>query len=1000
MKIKRCLIALITVIAIVCTLCPLGVFAEEQVYPVKLNVEWHNAEKITSTDCGKDVFTAVSSVNGQELKFYISLPKEGGFRIYTDNDGVFQPESLNEIKYGKDAVGNVTLTAPDNTVVTLKTEGDGWQLTVANGKKQVLSLNNTDILFGFYMGEIEHIKVVSPLGAKDEIYGFGQRFNSVNQVGYKLQLWNLDNVYHSKSTALDDKVYSYINAPILHSTAGYTVFMNSAYCVDADLGVTDKQKFSLESYGPKFDLYYWTNTPLENVQSYTALTGRSFIPPKWAFSYWAGATNHVWKGTDNGKGQYISILQSFLDGYKKLGIPNLEAIYTESVVMFDPTAYNILKRNNTRMLMWTSGYFDFTKILTTLGVIDSEAPVVRQSINDWTYHVVNSDTAFLDHSNPLATEYMKKYLQQYVDWGCRGMMVDMGEKIPEDALYYNGMSGKEMHNFSSYYYLKSVNEAMTELLDGSKDFILFQRSGCAGAQAFGANFLGDNNGKMSGLKQQINAGLSLSASGFGIWGGDIGGFNKTDSADTYMRWLEFSVFEPLMREHGVGTNNPWEFGGDVNNVFVKNYWLRENIIDTIYSSAVNCNLYGTPLAQTLAMAFPKEEELTKVWDEYMFCDNFLVCPVTENNVTTREVTLPKGLWYNLWDGKKINGGQTLTASAPQDRIPVYLKSGAVMPIDVADTFKLQDSMAEGSFAGLMVTPPEKTNTFEAWDDEGKNSIVYKNSLKDSSTFTITASEKTDIACVLAYGVSADSVCVDGLYLPEIDTLDGSVGYYKDNSGKTVIVLPERKWKSIDIEGIKAESKLNNVAKKAKITDFKNKKENDILASLKNESSEYEWVASGAANSAYLMLELEKEYAIDSLTLKWGSGYAKEYVVEVSTDGEEWYTVYEAEGSSGGIETISFEETDAKYVRIGNFKRGGSVAPALYNVCVYEAADEGFSFSLKGTAFYYEMSKIAMIVTGGSVELLLGVFAMLALSVVFTVVIVIRKIKRKKASKKA
>lgn len=999
MKIKRCLIALITVIAIVCTLCPLGVFAEDQVYPVKLNVEWFAAGKISSTDQGKNVFTITTSVNSQEMKFYISMPAEGGFRIYTDNDGVFQPESLNDIKYGKDTLGNVTLTAPDGTVVTVKNESNGWQLLVSNGKKQVLCLNNSDILFGYYLGEIENVKIVAPLGAKDEIYGFGQRFNAVNQVGYKIPLWNLDNVYHSKSTNLTDKVYSYINAPILHSTAGYTVFMNSAYCVDADLGATEKEKFSLESYGPKFDLYYWTNDPVENIQSYTALTGRSFLPPKWAFSYWAGATNHVWKGTDNGKGQYISILQKFLDGYKKLGIPTLEAIYTESVVMFDPTAYNILKRNNTRMLMWTSGYFNFQNILNTLGVVDSEAPVVWQSINDWTYHVVGSDTAFLDHTDPLATEYMKKYLQQYVEWGCRGMMVDMGEKIPEDAIYSNGMSGKEMHNFSSYYYLKSVNEAMTELLDGDKDFILFQRSGCAGAQAFGANFLGDNNGKMSGLKQQLNAGLSLSSSGFGIWGGDIGGFNKTDSADTYMRWVEFSVFEPLMREHGVGTNNPWEFGGEVENVFVKNYWLRENIIDTIYSAAANCNAYGTPIAQTLAMAFPGEEAVTKVWDEYMFCDNLLVCPVTENNVTSRNVTLPNGDWYDLWTGKKIAGGQSFDASAPIDRIPVYLKSGAIMPIDVADSFQLQDSMAEGSFSGLVVTPPEKTTTFEAWDDTAENSIVYKNSLKNSTTFTITASKETDIASVLAYGVSADAVSVDGIYLPEIDTLDGSIGFYNDNSGKTVIVLPEGTWKKIDIEGIKATVKLNNVAKNAKFTDAKNKKENNILASLKNEDSVYEWTATGAANSAYLMLELDDTYSIDSMTLKWGSGYAKEYVVDISEDGKDWYTVYEAADASGGIETLSFEATDAKYVRIGNLKRGGNVAPALYNVSVYEAQDDGFDLSLKGTYVYYELSKIAKMVTGGNVELLIGVIAMLFIAIVVTIIIVIKKIIRRKSATK-
>ena len=1000
MRIKKCLIALAAAIAVFCSICPLAVFAEDQVYPVKTDVKWYSVNKITAENKGENVLTLTTSANGTEIKLYISFPKEGGFRIYTDNDGVFQPDGLNAIEYGEDLTGNTTLTSSDGTRIVLKKGETEWKLIISNGKRELFTLCNTDIFFGFYLGNIEHIRVELPLCSKEALYGFGERFNAVNQVGYKLQLWNLDNVYHSKSTTLEDKTYAYINAPIIHSSKGYTVFVNSAYCVDADLGATDKTKYTLESYGPKFDFYYWTQDTEKNLQSYTALTGRSFLPPKWAFSYWAGATNHVWRGTDNGKGQYISILQSFLNGYKKLGIPKLEAIYTESVVMFDPVAYSILKKNKTRMLMWTSGYFNFNTILSTLGVIDSEAPVVRSSINKWNYDVVNYDMAFLDHSNPLATEFMKKYLKQYVEWGCRGMMVDMGEKIPQDTVFYNGMSGKEMHNFSSYYYLKSVNEAMTALLDGKQDFILFQRSGCAGSQTFGANFLGDNNGKMSGLKQQLNAGLSLSSSGFGIWGGDIGGFNKTDSADTYMRWVEFSVFEPLMREHGVGTSNPWEFGKAAENAFVKNYWLRENIIDAIYSAAANCNAYGTPMAKTLIMAYPEQEKLAEVWDEYIFCDNMLVCPVTENGVTAREVTLPEGDWYNLWNGEKINGGKTITASAPQDSIPVYLKSGAVLPVDVAeDSYQLRDSMAEGSVSSLIVTPADKTTSFEVWDDNAESSVVYRNSLKNKNTFTVTASEKSDIKSIIAYGVSPSSVCVDGVYLPKTDKLDGSVGFYRDNIGRTVIVLPDKKWKSVTITGIKAQRKLNNVAAGATFTDSKNDKENTVLASLKNETSEYEWKATGTGKNSYLIAEFDKKYTVDSMVLKWGSGYASEYTVEASTDGESWKTVYSAADAAGGIENISFEAVKAKYIRLSNIKRGGNTAAALYNVSVYEAQNSGKAFSLKSARVYYPLSVAANAVTGGSVPLLMCVALMLAAAVALGIANAVIKIRRRKQTVK-
>lgn len=252
---------------------------------------------------------------------------------------------------------------------------------------------------------------------------------------------------------------------------------------------------------------------------------------------------------------------------------------------------------------------------------------------------------------------------------------------------------------------------------------------------------------------------------------------------------------------------------------------------------------------------------------------------------------------------------------------------------------------------------------------------------------------------MAYGVSAKSVCVDGVYLPEIDELDGSVGFYKDNSGKTVIVLPSKKWKQITIENSKMQGERNNVAADATFTDSKNDKENTVLASLKNEEHTYEWKVTGTGKNSYLQAELDKKYNIDSMVLKWGSGYASEYIIEVSDDGESWSTVYEAAEATGGIENISFEPVKAKYVRISGMKRGGNTAASLYNVSIYETLDSGLRLSLKGTSLYYGLSVAAVVVTGGSVPLLMAVALMLILAIAATVTITVIKLKgRKKAIK--
>lgn len=971
-----------------------AVSADDYVYPVKPDVrQWHRVSQITERHKGDDVYTLTAGINGSPTKFYISFPDEGGFRLYTDVDGVFQPEALEKIAYSTDAAGHTVLTASDGTTVTVKEAADGFALMVAQGKKELVTLNSSDMEFGYDInGELVQVRTTTALHSDEQLYGFGQRFNAVNQVGYKLMLWNLDAAYHASDSEMTTKTNSYINVPIIHSTKGYTLFLNSQYCVDADLGATDKTKYVLESYGPKFDFYYWTKSAVENVQSYTALTGRSFMPPKWAFSYWAGATGHNWRADGQGG---IGLMNEFLTGYKKLGVGAIKAVYVESDTMFERVAYNLCRKNGTNMLIWVSGYANRSKILDTLKVVDSEAPILKSSLNIWDFSEHNgTNTAFIDYTHPLAKEYYRRYLEQYVKWGCKGMMVDMGEKIPDDTIWYNGMDGSEMHNFSSYYYLKAVNDAMTELNKGGKDFILFQRSGTAGSQQFGANFLGDNDSKMSGLKQQINAGLSLSASGFGTWGGDIGGFNTVKEEEIYLRWLGFSTFEPLMREHGVGTIAPWKFSEYVQQVFVKYYWLRENIVDTVYSAAAANSKYGIPMAQTMQMAYPDEPDTHNTEYQYMFCDNMLVAPVTETKTVSRKVALPKGKWYSIWDGVSTDGGKIIEAEAPQDRIPVYLKSGAVMPVTVADTLKLMDSLETNeSVKALLVTPGTEKNSFEEFDDTAESSNIYTNTPKKNGGFTITAKNPSDKGAVLAYGVLASSVKVDGRYLPKVKTADDGVGYYIDGA-TTVITLPYGKWEKIEVNGVSADGIGENLVTKATITDSKNDKENTVLSSLKNDESNYYWSASSVGDT-YLQIELDKKYAISTMVLKWGAGYAKEYTVEVSNDGEKWETAYVAENAAGGIENINLAGEKAKFVRISGFKRGGKIPATLYNVSLY--GEQDVKTSLMSSRVMSALSVASVLTAGNTAALFIGA-ALILLSIAAFVTAIIFSAKKKKSGK--
>lgn len=964
--------------------------------PVIREGKYYAMSQIQDIEKGKEVFTLKLLVNGKEVPLNISFPTEGGVRIYTNQEGVFKPDAIQTLEYTEDPEGNLKIAAEDNTYLVFKNQLEDWEIEIGNAETAVLSFKGSELALGFNNEEIVGVKFVAPLKEGEAIYGTGERYNEVNQVGNKIQFWNLDTAYHIADGDFTTKVESYNNVPFIHSTEGYSLFFNSTYCIDADFGATDSSKYEMTAYGPKFDFYFWTESALDNISSYTDLTGRAFVPPKWAFHYWAGAGADVWQ--KNSSGDYMSVVQEFINGYKKLGI-ELDVLYGEYPITTDKMVYSTLKKEDITMLMWNPCYYPYEDIMDNLKVLDSELPIVRSSITPWLPSVLNKTTTFVDYSHPNAKQLVKSQYQQYVKWGMKGLMVDMGEKISHDTAFSNGMTGNEMHNLYSYYYAKTINEAFTEMNKGKQDFILFERSGCAGSQAYAASFTGDQTYKIYGLKQQLNGGLSMSTSGFTIWGGDIGGYYGTPSEDSYIRWVQFATFEPLMREHGVGKNssNPWDFGSTAESVFTRFYWLRENMVDMIYSSAVNSGKYGSLVTTPLITAYPEETQVHAVEDEYMFCDNLLVCPITENDVTSREVTLPSGTWYNLWDGTAIEGGQTFEADAPKTSIPVYIKSGALMPVTVADSFELAEAFDEDtSRKALVVTAPEKDTSYEAWDDEGENSVVYTNKAISDNTFCITANNEA-ADHILAYGTYAKSVKVDGTYLPRISKEDtNQIGYYIDGHEKTVIVLPDGNWENVEICSENVSVNDLDVSENTIFTDNKADKETPILATLRNDDSGVAWTASSASGT-YLQAELDDVYEIDTISLKWGQGYASSFDIEVSKDGENFETVCEATNKLGGQDIVKFDPVDAKYVRITNIKKGSEYPASVYNFKIYKSPN--VSKGVSNTAMYF-VSSAAADVAGGNMILFFVTIASVVVALIAGTKAVILVTKRRKKRKRS
>lgn len=653
--------------------------------------------------------TKMVCVLGYEREnIYVQFPRIGGVRLKNDHEGFFCPEGLLDITYTEQN-GVVTAKAGETTV---QVDADG-SITVLNAAgTAVLTLAASSVQYG--ENGVDARTVLTLPHERDEVvYGFGERFNAFDQSGHTLPLWNVDTIYHV-APAEGDKVESYQNVPFFHSTKGYALFYNCAANATADLS----DGFTLTVDSRKFDTYIFVGTPIENIRAYTDLTGKPLLPPRWAFRYWAGAGAAIWRVRGDEDAAVLSVLKDCLDKYNEIGT-GLPTLYAEYPVPFIEESFKMAEKNGTKMLMWVRPNVSKAEMKRILNETDERKLPVTDTL-DW-LRVKDC----VDYSHPKAVDIIKGVYEKQWSWGLKGSMIDFGEYWPWRAANFNGVDGNEMHNFSTYYYNKAMYEAWHDAM--GDDYITFSRSACAGSQKWSACFGGDEASTWFGLEQVVYGILSLSSCGFSFWGSDLGGFFGRPSTDIYCRWLEFSTFSPLMRAHGiVAAKDPWNFGDAAVKAFKKYFALRESILDTLYSAAVHSHKTGEPMVKALAVAFPDEPALAGVGDQYLFCDSLLIAPVIKENVTSREVKLPKGIWTDLWTGEVLKGGKIVTCDVPQDHIPVFVKENALLPVSVDATGALTTLHGDKTDIYLITThTTTKTHTIYFENSEKTISVSYK-----------------------------------------------------------------------------------------------------------------------------------------------------------------------------------------------------------------------------------------------------------------------------------
>ena len=249
------------------------------------------------------------------------------------------------------------------------------------------------------------------------------------------------------------------------------------------------------------------------------------------------------------------------------------------------------------------------------------------------------------------------------------------------------------------------------------DGIVWARAAWAGCQRYPLHWGGDSCSSWDGLAGSLRGGLHFGLSGFAFWSHDVPGFhtlpnfmNSVVQDDVYMRWTQFGVFSSHIRYHGTNKREPWHYPNIA--PMVKRWWkLRYKLIPYILKESEKATHSGSTIVQALIFHHPEDNNCWHIDDEYYFGDDFLVAPVMSSD-NCRDIYLPEGEWVEFFTGDRFSvsdGGKWLKdIETPLDRMPVFVRKGAVIPVypedvdstDDMDMSKVENIIIDDNFKGI------------------------------------------------------------------------------------------------------------------------------------------------------------------------------------------------------------------------------------------------------------------------------------------------------------
>lgn len=585
--------------------------------------------------------------------------------------------------------------------------------------------------------------ITLPMDTKEDIYGFGLQLRSLNQAGRKRTI-------KVNSDPVADTGESHAPAPFYVSTAGYGIYVDTYRYTTFYMGTNTNKGSSSEkkevnqahkefsesaiyalkkakeerniiidiAHAPGVTLYVFAGAVKEVVQRYILFCGGGVLPPMWGLGMW----------------------------YRSYGGSNQDTIVrTAEDFRKDDMPVDVLGLEPGWHSHSYSCTYDWSYLFPNPQEMIDKVKKLGYELNLWEHIFVYPASEIYEDLLPYAGDYEvwnglipdfsmneaceifgKLHSRKFIQKGIGGFKLDECDNsdynpsnwsFPDTTEFPSGMDGEQMHMAVGGLYQKLLYELFKK--ENRRTYSQVRSSGALSASLPFVLY-----SDLYNHKQFIRGMVTSGFSGM-LWAPEVR--NCKNEQDLFRR-LQTIVFSehallncwripgPPWKQVDIQKNlaGEWMETQEYCTEVCRRYFkLRKSLLPYLYSAYAEYYLYGIPPIRALVMDYPEDEKVRNCDTQYMFGSSMLVAPLVYEEGERKNVYLPQGIWYDLFTGKKYEGGNEYEIYVSYEDIPVFVKEGTLLPmaepvscIDETTVFKLH-----------MLQFGEETEAFVLYEDD-------------------------------------------------------------------------------------------------------------------------------------------------------------------------------------------------------------------------------------------------------------------------------------------